>query len=49
MFTYEFKTKDGKTFYAIEKDTDRARCAAKKAAEDEWSPSAKLTRITNKI
>ncbi len=49
MFAYEFKTKDGKTFYAIGKDADRARCAAKKAAGDEWSPSAKLMRIVNKI
>ena len=49
MFKYEFVTSDGKAFVASGKDADRARIAVKRAAGDQWSPSAKLRRILNSI
>lgn len=49
--TYTFKTKTGKLFSVIAKDADRARCAAKRAAQaagENW-PGAKLVKMTNSL
>ena len=37
---------NGKTFTVTAKDMDRARCAAKKMAGADWSPKARLVKIT---
>lgn len=49
MMTFYFKTRTGKVFSAITKDSDRARCAAKTSAGTAWDPSAKLFKIGNAI
>lgn len=37
---------NGKLFTVTAKDHDRARCAAKKIAGPDWSPKARLVKIT---
>lgn len=49
MKTYIFTDKNGNIFTGTGKDVDRARCAAKKAAGPLWSPTAKLSGMTNRI
>lgn len=49
--SFTFKTKSGKLYTVTNKDADRARCAAKKAAlaaGDAW-PGAKLVKMTNSL
>lgn len=37
---------NGKLFTVAAKDIDRGRCAAKKIAGPDWSPKARLVKIT---
>lgn len=47
MKTYTFTTNAGYSISVKAPDHDRARCAAKKAAGNNWHPSARITAITN--
>lgn len=45
MKTFTFNS-NGKLFTVTSRDIDRARCAAKRLAGSDWTPKAKLVRVT---